>query len=199
MTIPLNCDTLLTGLVTGTMSASTMSRMSAGGTLSGVRSSACFHAAFLLERGMTDMEGLYEVEPNTGCWLWTGSYNCGYGALFSGGKNHRAHRMMYERMTGSIPEGMCVLHKCDTPPCVNPKHLFLGTRADNSKDAKQKGRSRGARGEAANNAKLTRRDVLCIRELLSKRQSQRAIARRFNVSRSAVSLISLRKTWGWLP
>lgn len=72
------------------------------------------------------------------CWLWTGSLttNGGYGQL---ARNRRlgpirANRVSFEIHRGPIPEGMCVLHTCDTPACVNPNHLFLGTRGDNCRD-----------------------------------------------------------------
>jgi len=78
----------------------------------------------------------------------------GYGARMThrNGKNvsQRAHRVAWEEAYGPIPEGMCVLHRCDNPPCVNVDHLFLGTHQDNVRDMDAKGRrSRGARHAAA--------------------------------------------------
>jgi hypothetical protein len=71
------------------------------------------------------------------CWEWSASrFNAGYGQC-----GHKlAHRVSYEYFIGQIPSGICVLHKCDNPPCVNPKHLFLGTRKDNTHDMINKGR-----------------------------------------------------------
>lgn len=80
-------------------------------------------------------------EPNSGCWLWIGggTGECGYGLL-----NNRifkqAHRASYAIFKGEIPEGMCVCHKCDTPACINPDHLFIGTHLDNMRDMFRKGR-----------------------------------------------------------
>jgi hypothetical protein len=79
--------------------------------------------------------------PN-GCWLWTGCKNeWGYGlASWAGRKNLRVHRISYEIASGTIPAGKLVLHKCDTPACLRPDHLFLGTDADNMLDKQRKGR-----------------------------------------------------------
>lgn len=69
----------------------------------------------------------------------------GYGVIGEGDKKvHLTHRLSWVYHNGEIPDGLCVLHHCDNPRCVNPKHLFLGTRADNNKDMLNKGRARGA-------------------------------------------------------
>jgi hypothetical protein len=83
----------------------------------------------------------------TECMLWASTKDRkGYGRIPSKGVGQvQAHRAMYEAFIGEIPEGMHVLHKCDTPPCVNPDHLFLGTHNDNMADMKAKGRATGPR------------------------------------------------------
>lgn len=80
---------------------------------------------------------------NDECWLWLGGKTYGgYGVIGSGGRHGliRAHRLSWEIANSKIPEGLWVLHKCDNPPCVNPKHLFLGTQSDNMNDCIAKGR-----------------------------------------------------------
>lgn len=89
-------------------------------------------------------------ENPDGCWLWTGSKIGETGRAY-GGFMHRRHRMGAHRWSwalhnGPIPEGMVICHRCDTPLCVRPDHLFLGTIADNVRDMWSKGRARiGAR------------------------------------------------------
>jgi hypothetical protein len=79
----------------------------------------------------------------TGCFLWMAKVNNkGYGRISVHNHSAYAHRVSYELFRGPILEGMQVLHKCDTPRCVNPEHLFLGTRKDNMQDMIRKGRQR---------------------------------------------------------
>ena len=80
-------------------------------------------------------------DPGTGCWLWTASLTGpGYGQFGVKGRVELAHRVSYELHVGAIPDGLCVLHRCDVRHCVNPNHLFLGTHSDNSRDCVSKGR-----------------------------------------------------------
>lgn len=81
-------------------------------------------------------------EPNSGCWLWTGAVTGnGYGGFHDGERMVGPHHYSWRLHCGEIPDGMYVCHRCDTPLCVNPDHLFLGTPKDNQQDRTRKGRA----------------------------------------------------------
>ncbi len=85
----------------------------------------------------------YIPVPESGCWLWLGGWNIyGYGKTGGNSGSVFAHRIFYRHFVGEIPAGMLVCHKCDTPACVNPSHLFVGTVKDNAIDREQKNRGR---------------------------------------------------------
>lgn len=134
------------------------------------------------------------------CWLWTGSRRGRqeygqYGGISVNGRLVGAHRFGYELLVGPIPDGLYVLHRCDTPLCQNPSHWFLGTPKDNSQDREQKGRHIPARGEQDGNAKLTEAGVLEIRRLYVSGTSQYVLAEMFSVTQATISQIVLHKTW----
>lgn len=88
---------------------------------------------FWIERGVPEL--------NTGCLLWPGaSTQQGYGRIMWKGSPKNITHVSYEHFCGPIPKGLCVLHKCDTPACYNPDHLFLGTKKENRQDQISKGR-----------------------------------------------------------
>nr|MBA3891683.1 HNH endonuclease [Gemmatimonadaceae bacterium] len=100
---------------------------------------------------------LAKVRMGASCWIWIGAKNpAGYGQLriksaMGGFRISLAHRLSYELYVGPIPTGLVVMHSCDTPSCVNPAHLSVGTQADNLRDAGTKGRmSRGRKSHCPN-------------------------------------------------
>lgn len=128
------------------------------------------------------------------CWEWTSYRNRkGYGGLCRKGRsNFLAHRAAWEIAYGEIPDGLCVLHRCDNPPCVNPSHLWLGTNADNVADRESKGRNKIMYGEAHGMAKLTIAQVETIR---ASSTSLRELAAQFGVSKSLVSQVRRGDIW----
>lgn len=136
--------------------------------------------------------------PN-GCWLWSGSCSVdGYGKFKAKGwKGQLAHRFSYILHIGPIPNGMLICHHCDTPACVNPSHLFLGTYADNNADRHAKGRSRWEHGESQHHAKLTDNAVRDIRaKLATGDYLQKQLAAEYGVDPGTISKILRRETWG---
>ena len=142
-------------------------------------------------------EEKYEPEPNTGCWLWTNNVSSnGYGLIKLNGRQARAHRVSYELNIGPIPSGLCVCHHCDTPICVNPGHLFLGTVADNVADMVAKGRQARLHGEAHGRAKVTAADVQEIRRRYASGDvSHRELAAKYGVCQTQTRRIVQRKGW----
>lgn len=124
------------------------------------------------------------------CWLWVGGRNAkGYGVCKILGENF-AHRAAWVNNNGPIPQGMFVCHRCDTPSCVNPSHLFLGTPKDNSQDMVAKGRVARQRGDLSGMAKVTDVEVAQMRALYDKGiASQSDIAAGYGIHSSQVSRI----------
>jgi hypothetical protein len=132
----------------------------------------------------------------TRCWVWT-AYKCnrGYGQFKNHGKMEKAHRCAYAFKNGTLFQELCVCHKCDNPSCVNPEHLFLGTKLDNKLDCIRKGRLSPTRGESHPNVKLTVREVLDIRSRPSYFGINTHLAKEFGVKKSAISKIRTGRTW----
>ena len=107
-----------------------------------------------------------------------------------------AHRLAYcasKDLDLSDIDGQVVCHSCDTPPCVEPQHLFLGTQADNMEDMAAKGRS--TLGSRNPNRKLVESDVLAIRKMRREGLTLKVISSVFGVNQASVSMICNRKTW----
>ncbi len=131
------------------------------------------------------------------CWEWQAGHNKGgYGKFGIGGKWKLANRVAWELVNGSIPDSMKVLHECDNPSCINPRHLFLGTDLDNAKDRERKGRGHYKRGENNSCHKLTNEQVLEIRRLYAVGGiSYRKLAAMFGICNVTVNDIVRRRIW----
>jgi len=137
------------------------------------------------------------VTKTENCWLWRKTKH-GYGSLSVKGKPMRAHRFSWMIHNGPIESDLCVLHKCDNPRCVNPDHLFLGTRHENNKDRDMKHRTKVPVGANNGNAKLTESDVRTIRNKLDDGNSLASIGKEYGVTWQTIQAIKNRKTWDHL-
>jgi hypothetical protein len=144
------------------------------------------------------------------CWAWPGTVSLkGYGTLPVPEFHYfLAHRVAYALSHNVDPGPQCVLHTCDNPPCVNPAHLWLGSKSDNSRDRTRKGRTaagdrngththpdsvpKGVRRPAH---KLTEDDVRTVRQLFSQGVLRSHLARRFQVSWMAIDALLQGHTW----
>lgn len=140
----------------------------------------------------------YEVNES-GCWIWTaGTRPNSKGVSYprhwtDDSKSIGAHRFSYELVHGSIPQGMYVCHKCDTPLCVNPDHLFVGSHKDNMRDMIEKKRSFVGRGEdKKGRAKLTNEQADQIRKM---NMPYSKIAAMFGVSATTIGRIKRKETY----
>jgi hypothetical protein len=145
---------------------------------------------------LPDFESAFTPEPFSGCWLWIrGSNSDGYGQITMNRKQQAAHRVSWQLYRGPIPEGMQILHSCDTPPCVNPAHLFLGKDKDNVQDSIKKDRHFFPKGEQHGRRKLSDADVREIRSAPKSYGTGMALAKRFGVTDQTISNIRCRRNW----
>jgi len=145
-----------------------------------------------------NVKGLYQ------CWDWKGAKNStGYGTVSWDGKVYTAHRIAaWIRCMVTDPsapktkkEKTFVLHKCDNRLCCNPEHFFLGNYSDNQKDAYEKKQRKQPKGELHVNAKLSKKQVISIRNRYEKGETQTVLAKEFGVSQRTISLIVRYETY----
>jgi hypothetical protein len=151
-----------------------------------------------------------KVDTSGDCWLWTaGTTAKGYGVFGTGSKRDGtathviATRFVWQLTHGPIPPGLLVCHSCDTPACVNPTHLYLGTAAENSAAMVSRGRhlegnlraARKRRGEANPNSRLTTEQARRIREVYRTGMATSALARQYGVSRQVIWRVGTGRDW----
>jgi len=133
------------------------------------------------------------------CWNWTGKVETNglpYGRLYVNGKLMKAHRLSYIIANGlsSMWDGALVLHRCDNPRCVNPRHLYTGTQKDNTRDMIERGRKFRVTGENNGRAVLTSADVKKIRAAYPGTRIA-AIARQYGVKPATICAILTGRNW----
>lgn len=134
-------------------------------------------------------------ENENDCWLWLAAKDRrGYGAIGSGNRVLKAHRVSWELHHGNIPDNLLVCHRCDNPGCCNPKHLFLGTQADNMADCSAKGRWRGPHPQI-----LTAADIPVIRQAYVNGETYASIGERYDVHLAVIHCAVRRITWKHIP
>lgn len=138
-----------------------------------------------------------KVNRSGDCWLWTASTTKGYGQFVSNSTRYYAHRFSWLIHNGPIPAGMSVLHKCDTPLCVRPDHLFIGTAKDNVRDCIAKGRAvrRPSQGERNGSAKITAAQAAEIKRRFLAGEPAYKIAPDFGIGRSQAWNIGSGNSW----
>ena len=142
-----------------------------------------------------------KIDKNSpgGCWLWMGATNRsrnGYGMFRVSRVAHYAHRAAYASVHGELPEGVVVMHRCDTPLCCNPAHLCVGTQADNLKDMADKGRN--LRNGVSMNAKLFKDQAATARLMLEQGARQKDVAELFGVTQGTISRLANGKVQSYV-
>ena len=171
----------------------------------------CIQSLENIERLKKSLSLRSKMDMETGCIEWTSYLNdAGYGIVSCGRRfpRMRAHRVGWALVNGPIPEDLCLCHKCDNRKCINPEHLFLGTKSDNTQDMISKGRhftpfkglepffklnpDKAKRGESNGNSKFTE-DF--IKELRDFEGSHKQAAEYFDIPHSTAWQIRTYRTW----
>ena len=144
-----------------------------------------------------------DIDAKTGCWNYMRAVDRkGYGKVYGNGTQTLAHRFVYSFYNGEIPEGLFACHHCDNPRCCNPDHIFIGTNADNLRDAARKGRLCGLSkkytkrsGYMNKGSKITNEEALSIR--LSN-ETNRNLATKYQVHIGTVRRIKKGERRPWI-
>jgi hypothetical protein len=136
------------------------------------------------------------AQPPCDCLLWRGAFaDGGYGVFWNGARLEKAHRFALRASGVEIPKDKVVCHSCDTPACVNPKHLYVSTQQGNVRDMWAKGRAGLTRGAARVNSKLDDTKVLRARELCALGATHKEVAVLFGVSSTTIGKMLRGETW----
>ena len=159
-----------------------------------------YHHSSTLKINMTEFQKhaklllrfLAKTKREGKCLIWTGAINSsGYGSFWYKGHVENSARVAFELFVGSIGK-LHVLHKCDRRACVNPKHLFLGTNAENVADRVVKNRSADMKGEKNPRCRLTKRQVISIR---NSKEKQLIICAKYGIHRNTITRIKSKSLW----
>lgn len=136
------------------------------------------------------------VRVSDGCWMWTGHVHpqTGYGSFSFRGKGYRAARLSLAIHGTAVPDNMDACHTCDNRACVNPSHLYVGTRAQNMADCTARRRHNKPRGEGHWRARLSADDIRTARSRWEAGESQTSIATAFGVHSATISRIVRRRS-----
>jgi len=143
----------------------------------------------------------FTLKSETGCHLWVGGKNKGYGLIGFHGKQWRVHRLVFKLYNYSIPSwdqsGLQINHTCDNKLCINPEHLYCGTQQQNMLDRDSRGRRFAGKlsGEIPGRSKLTNIKVTQLRKLAAEGYSQYKLAKMFNVSPSTAWRAKNGESW----
>lgn len=140
-----------------------------------------------------------EIDLPYKCWRWIGAKNLqGYGKFSLNRTTYQAHRVSYYFNTGKDPKGLCILHSCDNPICVNPLHLTAGTQIENLADMRARGRGHtpvAASGEKQHLSKLKAKDIPEIRLQYRDGSTYSVIAEKYKVTFATIAKVVTKQTW----
>lgn len=157
-----------------------------------------FYAFIIIMLDNTNIDRFFKkVNFTDECWNWIGGKSSKkYGRFRINKKLYLPHRLSYKYFyETSIPLKMDVCHHCDNPKCINPGHLFIGTRSDNMKDCVLKNRLNVPKGEKHPHSKLTEEKIREIRNLSNKGYSQRQLSRIYQIGHRAIGAVVNKKSW----